>query len=160
MKPFLLHYSPSVTCLCQPAIYLAFLEEAENLFFPSGYLLCLTHCHCIYCKVRNSRNNPWKRLQLAGNSLFSFSGINGVPWKTSSHLSLHIWRKCMEAVKYSEICLVRSHQILLLQVIVQSHCLVFAVHLPCQSFNDAEPFLLLALCSVLTFNCWGTYQMI
>lgn len=49
VKPLLLHYTAphSVTCLCQPAIYLAFLEEAENLFFPSGYTLFLTHCHCI-----------------------------------------------------------------------------------------------------------------
>lgn len=57
VKPSLLHYNHSVTCLGQTAIYLASLEEAENLFSPSGYTLCLTHWHCIYCKVRNSSNN-------------------------------------------------------------------------------------------------------
>lgn len=57
VKPSLMHCNRSVTCLCQTAIYLASLEEAENLFSPSGCTLCLTRWHCIYCKVRNSSKN-------------------------------------------------------------------------------------------------------
>lgn len=97
--PSLLHYSQSVTRPCQTAIYLASPEEAENLSSPSGYTLCLTHWHCIYCKVRNSSNNL-EKTATCRNSIFSFSGISEKQFHISHLLFATVYMSCRNVWRY------------------------------------------------------------